>query len=137
MATSRRRENEEVRMGVLVRALLVCAVIAGLGIGYVRQNAQQLEYGRQITELERYRDRLMQTVSIQRGTIATLESRPELLARVQRFKLGLELATPGQRLFVPVSAMPPMAGRDDRSLVVRPGGVAAPIGVLTSGDRSL
>ncbi len=132
MATNRRRDEESVRMGVLVRALLVCGVIAALGIGYVRHNAQQLELGRQITEQERRRDRLRQTVNIQEVTIATLISRPELMARVQRFNLGLVPVTPAQRIFVTVPAMEqgPGLASEGRLVVTRPTGTALPVGAL-------
>ena len=104
MSTNRRREAEAVRLGTMLRAVAACGVIACLGIGYVRQNAQQLELGRQITELERRRERLDQTLAIQRLTLSTLTSRPELLARVRRFNLGLTNAAPGQRLYVTLPA---------------------------------
>ena len=102
MATNRRRDEESVKLGVLVRALLVCAVIAGLGIGYVRQNSEQLSMGRQIAELEQRRERLSRTLEAQRTTLAMLVSRPQLLARVERFKLSLTNASPSQRLYVSV-----------------------------------
>jgi len=102
MASNRRRDEESVKLGVLVRALLVCAVIAGLGIGYVRQNSEQLSMGRQITELEQRRERLSRTLEAQRTTLAMLVSRPQLLARVERFKLSLTNALPSQRLYVSV-----------------------------------
>ncbi len=102
MATNRRRDTESVRMGVLVRALLVCALIAGLGIGYVRQNAEQMSMGRQITDLEQRRERLTRTLEGQRSTLSMLSSRPQLLARVDRFELALTNATAAQRLYVAV-----------------------------------
>ncbi len=106
MMTNRRRDVEAVRLGTMLRAVVACAVIAGLGIGYVRQSAQQLELGRQIGELERRRERLGQTHAIQRLTLSTLTSRPELLAKVRRFNLGLTNAAPGQRLYVTVPSGP-------------------------------
>lgn len=106
MATNRRRDSEAVRVGTLVKAIVVCAVIAGLGIGYVRQRSQQLELGQQITELERRRERAEQTLAIQRVTLSTLTSRPELLAKVRRFGLGLTNAAPSQRLYVVVPSGP-------------------------------
>lgn len=102
MATNRRRDADAVRIGVLVRALLICAMIAGLGIGYVRQNAEQLSMGRRISELEQRRERLTRTLEAQRTTLSMLVSRPQLLARVERFKLALTNAAPGQRLYVAV-----------------------------------
>ena len=107
MATNRRRDSEAVRVGTLVRAILACAVISGLGIGYVRQRSQQLELGQQITELERRRERAEQTLAIQRVTLSTLTSRPELLAKVRRFNLGLSNATPAQRLYLTLPAAIP------------------------------
>lgn len=132
MATIRRREEESVRMGVLVRALLVCGVIAALGLGYVRHNAQQLELGRQITEQERRRDRLRQTVNIQEVTIATLVSRPELMARVQRFNLGLVPVTAAQRIFVTVPTPGPgtVPATGERLMVKGPSGPSGPSGVF-------
>ena len=111
MATNRRRDSDAGRVGTLVRAILACAVISGLGIGYVRQRSQQLELGQQITDLERRRERAEQTLAIQRVTLATLTSRQELLAKVRRFNLGLSNATPSQRLYVtlPVTAPTPAA----------------------------
>jgi hypothetical protein len=103
MATGNRRRDEEVvRLGTMVRAVVACALIAGLGIGYVRQSAQQLELGQQIAGLEQRRERLEQTLAMQKLTLSTLTSRPELLAKVQRFKLNLTNAAPAQRLYVTV-----------------------------------
>jgi hypothetical protein len=135
MATIRRREEESVRMGVLVRALLVCGVIATLGLGYVRHNAQQLELGRQITEQERRRDRLRQTVNIQEVTIATLVSRPELMARVQRFNLGLVPVAPAQRIFVTVPGAAPGKGpaNEEGLMAAGPGGARFPVGAVGVG----
>jgi|LauGreDrversion4_2_1035121.scaffolds.fasta_scaffold231918_2 hypothetical protein len=137
MATNRRRDADAVRIGVLVRALLVCAVIAGLGIGYVRQNAEQLSMGRRISELEQRRERLTRTLEAQRTTLSMLVSRPQLLARVERFKLSLTNATPGQRLYVAV----PGAALASRAIVANGvpaggnGGVgpSAPVATLGNG----
>ena len=130
MATNRRRDSEAVRVGTLVRAILACAVISGLGIGYVRQRSQQLELGQQITELERRRERAEQTLAIQRVTLSTLTSRPELLAKVRRFNLGLSNATPAQRLYLTLPvAIPAMAS----SAPPVPGShVATPLPALAS-----
>lgn len=112
MATNRRRDEDSVRLGVLVRALLVCAVIAALGIGYVRQNSDQLAMGREIADLEQRRERLARTLEAQKTTLAMLVSRPQLLARVERFKLALTNAAPGQRLYVAVPAETALIGRN-------------------------
>ncbi len=121
MATNRRRDSEAVRVGTLVRAILACAVISGLGVGYVRQRSQQLELGQQITDLERRRERAEQTLAIQRVTLSTLTSRPELLAKVRRFNLGLTNATPSQRLYVTLpNANPPTAAPQPGSRIAAP-----------------
>ena len=132
MASNRRRDEESVKLGVLVRALLVCAVIAGLGIGYVRQNSEQLSMGRQITELEQRRERLSRTLEAQRTTLAMLVSRPQLLARVERFKLSLTNSSPSQRLYVslPRPAMPGVGGAPAFARGATSSAAGAPVATL-------
>ena len=136
MATNRRRDTESVRIGVLVRALLVCALIAGLGIGYVRQNAEQMSMGRQITDLEQRRERLTRMLEGQRSSLSVLSSRPQLLARVDRFELALTNATAVQRMYVPVpGALPSL--RPAMPPAMSPGGPgtapATPVATLRAG----
>lgn len=106
MATNRKREEEAVKMGVLLRALLVCAAIAGLGLGYVRQSAQQLEMGKRITDLERRRYELHRHLENLRATEAVLASRPQILERIERFGLALTNASTSQRLYIALPAAP-------------------------------
>lgn len=112
MATNRRRDEEPVRMGVLIRAVLICAAIAGLGLGYVRQSALQLEMGRRIAGTERRRADLVNQIETLKATEAVLLSRPQLLARVERMGLNLTNAAPSQRLYValPRRAVPASPG---------------------------
>ncbi|KAB2654445.1 MAG: hypothetical protein DVB31_16685 [Verrucomicrobia bacterium] len=128
MATNRRRDSETVQLGTLVRTILACAVISGLGVGYVRQRSAQHELGEQIKALERRRERAEQTLAIQRVTLSTLTSRPELLAKVRRFNLGLSNATPSQRLYVTLPAAP--APRDRAPAAPVPPRPAAPLPAL-------
>jgi hypothetical protein len=100
MATNRRRDQESAGLGVVIRALLLCGILAALGIGYVRKHSEQLELGRRITELEKRRERLERTLEAQVATLSTLVSRPQLLERVRHHGLNLAPAMPSQRMTV-------------------------------------
>src|SRR2546427_553770 len=53
MARNRKNQSAAVRFGPAVKALLICLFIGGSGIGYVWQQNQLLELGRQKAEKEK------------------------------------------------------------------------------------
>ena len=56
MARNRKNQSAVVRFGPAVKALLICLFIGVSGVGYVWQQNQLLELGRQKVEKEKRRD---------------------------------------------------------------------------------
>ena len=53
MARNRKNQSAAVRFGPALKALLICLFIGGSGVGYVWQQNQLLELGRQKAEKEK------------------------------------------------------------------------------------
>jgi hypothetical protein len=108
MAKNRKNQSAAVRFGPALKALVLCLVIGGSGIGYVWQKNQIYELGRQIKQREIRLGEFEDQNKKLRDRLAVLRSPAMLDARVRELKLGLALPQPSQvlRLFEPV----PQAG---------------------------
>ncbi len=103
MATNRRKGEGGIGPGTVARALLLSAVIAGLGVHYVRMHAEHLAMGRRIAGLEREERELAGLIEGQTAMENELLTRPRLLDAVQRFGLMLATPSPSQRLNIEVA----------------------------------
>jgi cell division protein FtsB len=98
MARNRRHQTAALRFAPALRALLLCTLIGGSGIGYVWQKNQIAHLSQQrkqrelrLRELEDSNDKL-------RKQLATLQSPPYIERRVKELNLGLVTASPLQKL---------------------------------------
>src|SRR5437870_11258299 len=94
MARNRKNQSAAVRFGAARKALLICLFIGGPGVGYVWQQNQLLELGRQKAEKEK-RLNLLRVQNSQLGRhLAELQSPKSLETRLKELNLGLSMAHP-------------------------------------------
>src|SRR2546423_9949248 len=96
MARSRKNQPAAVRFGPALKALIICLFIGGSGVGYVWQQNQLLELGRQKAEKEKRLNTLRVQNSQLARHLAELQSPKSLESRVRELNLGLTLAQPTQ-----------------------------------------
>ena len=96
MARNRKNQSAAVRFGPALKALLICLFIGGSGVGYVWQQNQLLELGRQKAEKEK-RLNLLRVQNSQLGRhLAELQSPKSIETRLKELNLGLSMAQPTQ-----------------------------------------
>lgn len=96
MARNRKYQTTAVRFAPALRAILLCGLIGASGIGYVWQKSRIDELSKQIKEREQKLAALKVSNDKLRKQLATLQSPPSLMARINELKLGLAPATPNQ-----------------------------------------
>jgi hypothetical protein len=124
MARNRKSQSATIRFGPAVKAVLLCLLIGGSGVGYVWQEEQLAKLGRQIISSESRLKQLDQQNEIARRQLATMRSPQFLRARIKDANMGLVLPEQSQllRLNEPVAeppraeAEPQYASRSDRHL---------------------
>lgn len=108
MAKNRKYQSAAIRFGPAVKALLLCLLIGGSGVGYVWQKSQIADLGKQINEREsRLRDLGAQNEKLRRQ-LATMRSPRYLELRIKELNLGLVQPPPSHvwRLSEPVEDLP-------------------------------
>lgn len=105
MARNRRNQSAAIRFGPALKALVLCVIVGGAGVGYVWQKRQISELGRQIGLREKAVEDLDHRNKKLQEQLAALRSPAQLNERVQRLNLGLTQPAPGQvwRLPEPVA----------------------------------
>lgn len=98
MARNRKNQSAAIRFGPALKALLLCLVIGGSGVGYVWQKNQIYELGRQIKQREIRLAGLQDQNKKLRDQLAVLRSPAMLDQRVRELNLGLELPKESQIL---------------------------------------
>jgi hypothetical protein len=106
MARNRKNQSAAIRFGPAIKALLLCLVIGGSGVGYVWQKNQIYELGRQIKQREIRVAELRDQNKKLHDQLAMLRSPAMLDRRVRDLNLGLVLPQPSQILRLPEPAMP-------------------------------
>jgi cell division protein FtsL len=107
MARNRKNQNQEMSLGTLLKAALICGVIVVSCVGYVWQKKQIDDLSQQIRSAE-HRLKALQTGNDKlRKQQAALLSPPALEARVNELKLGLALPQPNQIWRLPEPAGEP------------------------------
>ena len=96
MARNRKNQSAAVRFGPALKALLLCLFIGGSGVGYVWQQNQLLELGRQKLDKEKRLTLLCAQNSQLARHLAELQSPKSLETRVKELNLGLIMAQPTQ-----------------------------------------
>lgn len=98
MARNRKSQTAAIRFGPALKALLLCLVIGGSGVGYVWQKNQIYELGKQIKQRETRLAQLRDQNKKLRDQLAMLRSPAMLEERARRLNLGLVLPQQDQIL---------------------------------------
>ena len=108
MARNRKHQPASLRFGPALKAVLLCLLIGGSGVGYVWLKTQVYELGQQIKKREvRLADLQAQNEKL-RKQLATLHSPRFLEMRIKELNLGLAQPQPSQiwRLIEPPMNLP-------------------------------
>jgi hypothetical protein len=89
MARNRKHESAAIRFGPTLKALLLCLLIGGAGVGYVWQKDQIYQLGRQIKHREVHLRELVDQNEKLRKQLGTMRSPALLEARIKELNLGL------------------------------------------------
>ena len=100
MARNRKHQTAAVRFGPALYAILLCAVIAGAGIGFVWQKSRIDGLSKQKKERELKLKELVNTNEKLRNTLSTMQTVSQIERRITELKLGLVPATPNQILIL-------------------------------------
>ena len=126
MARNRKNQSAAIRFGPALKALLLCLLIGGSGVGYVWQKDQIFQLGQQIRKRElRLADLENQSEKL-RNQLAMMRSPRFLERRIQELNLGLVPPQPNADLAVdragarvpgqePDGNTPRRASTDDRA----------------------
>ena len=96
MSRNRKTGSTEIRFGPVLKALLLCLVIAGAGMGYVWQKEQIEGLSRQIDERGVKLGKLIEENENRKRVLADLRSLPCVEARIKELNLGLAQPSPAQ-----------------------------------------
>ena len=108
MARNRKHESAAIRFGPTLKALLLCLLIGGAGVGYVWQKDQIYQLSRQIKQREVRLRELVDLNEKLRKQLGTMRSPSLLEARIKELNLGLVQPDPTQiwRLPEPIREAP-------------------------------
>ena|SRR5215472_2688090 len=96
MARNRKYQSAAIRFGPALKALLLCLLIGGSGVGYVWQKSQIQELGKQLIARERQLAKLDEAIEKVRKQLGTLRSPQYLEKRIKDLNLGLVAPQPSQ-----------------------------------------
>ena len=96
MARNRKHESAAIRFGPTLKALLLCLLIGGAGVGYVWQKDQIYLLGRQIKQREVHLRELADQNEKLRKQLGTMRSPALLETRIKELNLGLLQPDPAQ-----------------------------------------
>jgi hypothetical protein len=114
MAKNRKNQSAAIRFGPALKALLLCLLIGGSGVGYVWQKNQIFELGKQIKKREVRLQELEGQNEKLRTQLATLRSSTFLERRVRELNLGLAMPQQNQIWRLPEPAPAPVTSSADR-----------------------
>ena len=97
MARNRKLQSAAVRFGPALKALLLCLLIGGSGVGYVWQKEQIIRLDRQIKARERHLVVLEEKNTGARKQLSTMRSPGVLQQRIKALNLGLAAPEPAQK----------------------------------------
>lgn len=111
MARNRKHQSAAIRFGPAVKALLLCLMFGGSGVGYVWQKNQIYDLGLAIRKREHQLAAMKDQNEKLRKQLAMMVSPAYLERRIKELNLGLAPAQPDQiwRLREPVPATTPEA----------------------------
>jgi hypothetical protein len=122
MARNRKSQSAALRFGPALKALLLCLLIGGSGVGYVWQKEQIAKLGHELKSRETRLNSLEEQNEVLRKQLANMRSPRFLQMRIKEANLGLVPPEPGQilRLSEPGAELPRVehepqyAARNDR-----------------------
>ena len=106
MARNRKCQPAAIRFGPALKALLLCAIFCGSGVGYVWQKSQIDELARQIRQREKRLSELMYLNQKSRDQLATFRSVGWITERAKKLGMGLPLESQKWRLVEPAETVP-------------------------------
>jgi hypothetical protein len=111
MARNRKYQSAAIRFGPALKALLLCLLIGGSGVGYVWQKNQIYQLGQQIKKRETWLDKMEDQNEKLRKQLGVMRGPQYLERRIKDLNLGLAPAQPGQiwRLSEPSRELPETA----------------------------
>lgn len=98
MARNRKHQSAAIRFGPALKAILLCLLIGGSGVGYVWQKDQIRQLGVQITHREMHLKQLRRENEKRRSQLEEMRSLRVLDARIRELNLGLAMPSPTQVL---------------------------------------
>jgi len=101
VARNRKNQSTTVRFVPAMKAIVLCTLLGGSGVGYVLQKNKIYELGRQITKGETALERLKWENKVRANQLATLQMPAHLMERVKELNLGLVMPQPGQTIWLP------------------------------------
>lgn len=109
MARNRKSQSAAIRFGPALKALLLCLLIGGTGVGYVWQKEQIVRLGQQKKTRELQLAFLQDRNEKLRKQLAVMRSPKFLEARIKELNLGLVPPQPAQicRLIEPQASSTP------------------------------
>jgi hypothetical protein len=123
MGRNRKNQSAAIRFGPAIKALLLCLLIGGFGIGYVWQKEQINRLGRQIKERELRLTKLAIENKQRLQTLDSMRTPSFLTSKIKEMKLDLVEPDPSQiwRLPEPLAPVarepePRYAAREDRAM---------------------
>ena len=101
MARNRKYQAAGIRFGPALKALLLCLLIGGSGVGYVWQKNQIYELGQQIKQRETQLDQLETQNKKLEKHLGTMRTPALLEKRIMELNLGLVQPLPSQVVRLP------------------------------------
>jgi cell division protein FtsL len=125
MARNRKHQSAAIRFGPAMKAVFLCALIGGSGVGFVWQKSQIDDLGRQIGKREARLRELNEQNKKLRDQLATMRSPQFLENRIRELNLGLARPEPSQvwRLTEPEPASDRKDAPRQYAAQTRPGAV--------------
>jgi len=106
---NRKKGSSSVRFGPAFKAVLICLVTCGLGLGYVWQKQHINALGEQIKENELKLEELRRENKRRGDTLAFLMSPQELDARLRQLNLDLQVPMPQQIVLLMEKPLQPVS----------------------------
>ena len=127
MARNRKYQSAAIRFGPALKALLLCLLIGGSGVGYVWQKDQITQLGQQITKRElRLRELSYQNEKLAKQS-SMLKTPHYLEIRIKELNLGLVQPEPAQIWRLPEPPRDqPHPSREPQYAAEGSGGAAVP-----------
>src|SRR6187399_175441 len=101
MAKNRKNQSVAIRFGPAIKALLLCLLMGGFGIGYVWQKDQINRLGQQQKERENHLRKLTAENKERTKQLADMRNPEFLMVKIKEMKLELAPPQPSQILRLP------------------------------------